>query len=97
MVGNLATDANFKLTNAGFVVTSDTAASDQPVGEVIDQNPAAGLMVARGSTVTITVSNGPDADTGAGDVPAPPPGQSGNGNGKAKGRDKDKDKTKDEG
>ena len=39
VVGNLATDANFKLTNAGFVVTSDTAASDQPVGEVIDQTP----------------------------------------------------------
>jgi eukaryotic-like serine/threonine-protein kinase len=98
VVGNLASDATFKLDNAGFNVVSDTAESDEPVGEVIDQNPAAGTQVAPGTTVTITVSNGPAADTGGGGVPAPPPsgeegdqGQDGApGNGKAKGRDKPK-------
>jgi beta-lactam-binding protein with PASTA domain len=89
VVGNLASDAKFKLENAGFNVISDTAESDQPVGTVIEQNPAAGTQVARDSTtITITVSNGPAADTGGAVVPAPPPGQGGNG--KAKGRDKPK-------
>ncbi|HTI34319.1 MAG TPA: Stk1 family PASTA domain-containing Ser/Thr kinase [Miltoncostaea sp.] len=89
VVGNLASDATFKLENAGFKVVSDTAESDEPVGTVIDQNPAAGTQVARDSTtITITVSNGPATDTGGAVVPAPPPSQSGNG--RAKGRDKPK-------
>ena len=88
VVGNLASDAKFKLENAGFKVISDTAESDQPVGTVIEQNPSAGTQVARDTTITITVSNGPAADTGGGAVPAPPPSQTGNGKGKAKGRDK---------
>ena len=90
VVGNLASDAQFKLENAGFKVISDTAESDQPVGTVIDQNPSAGTQVAPATTITITVSNGPATDTGGGVVPAPPPGQAGNGNGKGKGRDKAK-------
>jgi serine/threonine-protein kinase len=100
VVGNLASDAKFKLEQAGFNVISDTAESDEPVGTVIDQNPAAGTQVARDTTITITVSNGPSADTGGGAVPAPPPsgdegdqgqdGRPGKGNGKAKGRDKPK-------
>ena len=88
VVGNLASDAKFKLENAGFIVLSDTAPSDAPVGEVIAQNPAAGLMVARNSTITITVSNGP-TDTSGAEVPAPPPGES-NGKGRGKGQKKDK-------
>ena len=47
VIGNLASDATFKLKNAGFQVVSDTAESDQPVGTVIDQNPSAGTQVAR--------------------------------------------------
>ena len=73
VIGNLASDAKFKLVQAGFTVTSETAESDEAVGTVIDQNPSAGLMVATGSTVTITVSNGP-ASTSGDLVPAPPPG-----------------------
>jgi beta-lactam-binding protein with PASTA domain len=73
VIGNLASDAKFKLENAGFQVISDTASSDQPVGTVIEQNPSAGTQVARDTTITITVSNGPSADTGGGAVPAPPP------------------------
>jgi len=73
VVGNLASDATFKLEQAGFQAVSETADSDQPVGTVIEQNPAAGTQVARDTTITITVSNGPAADTGGGAVPAPPP------------------------
>ncbi|HMO01000.1 MAG TPA: Stk1 family PASTA domain-containing Ser/Thr kinase [Miltoncostaeaceae bacterium] len=73
VVGNLASDATFKLENAGFKVVSDTAQSDQPVGTVIEQNPSAGTQVARDTVITITVSNGPSAETGGGAVPAPPP------------------------
>jgi serine/threonine-protein kinase len=77
VVGNLASDAQFKLDQAGFNVVSDTAESDQPVGEVIEQNPSAGTQVAPGTTITITVSNGPSAGTGGSAVPAPPPGDQG--------------------
>jgi serine/threonine-protein kinase len=91
VIGNTASDARFKLEQAGFVVTSEEAPStDQPPGNVIDQNPSAGLEVAPGSTVTITVSTGGDTTA----VPAPPPSDQGPqatpGNGKAKGRDKAK-------
>jgi serine/threonine-protein kinase len=48
------------LQNAGFVVTVDRASSASvPSGEVIDQNPTAGVAARTGSTVTITVSTGP--------------------------------------
>ena len=59
VIGNTATDARFKLENNGFKVTSDAADSDEPAGNVIDQNPAAGTSVAPGSRIVITVSNGP--------------------------------------
>jgi serine/threonine-protein kinase len=87
VIGNTATDARFKLQQAGFQVISDTAESDEPVGTVIAQNPSAGTQVARDTTITITVSNGPSADTGGSGVPAPPPsgdegsGGDGRGNG----------------
>ncbi len=80
IVGSNATDASAKLSAAGFTVTSDTAASDEPEGVVIAVTPSEGTDVARGSTVTITVSTGPDTgvDPGVGTtgtpVPAPPPG-----------------------
>jgi serine/threonine-protein kinase len=48
------------LQNAGFVVTVVQAASTStPAGEVIDQNPSAGVTAQTGSRVTITVSTGP--------------------------------------
>jgi serine/threonine-protein kinase len=73
VIGNTATDARFKLEQAGFQVISDAADSDEPVGTVIAQNPSAGTQVARDTTITITVSNGPSAGTGGSAVPAPPP------------------------
>ena len=74
VVGNTATDARFKLQQAGFTVTSDTADSSELAGTVIDQNPAAGTSVAPGTRIVITVSNGPSSTT-APAVPAPPPTQ----------------------
>jgi eukaryotic-like serine/threonine-protein kinase len=78
VIGNTATDARAKLEDSGFVVTSDTATSDEPVGTVIAVTPSEGTPVDRGSRITITVSDGPgdeedqpDEDTTA--VPAPPP------------------------
>jgi serine/threonine-protein kinase len=48
------------LQDAGFVVTVDTASSTStPSGQVIGQNPTAGVTAQTGSTVTITVSTGP--------------------------------------
>jgi serine/threonine-protein kinase len=72
VIGNTASDARFKLVNAGFQVTSDTADSSEPAGNVIDQNPASGTSVAPGSRIVITVSNGPSSTP---TVPAPPPAQ----------------------
>jgi eukaryotic-like serine/threonine-protein kinase len=79
IIGNNASDARAKLEDSGFVVTSDEAPSDDPAGVVIAVTPSEGTSVARGSTVTITVSTGPDT-SGDGDggvdttiVPAPPP------------------------
>ncbi len=63
IIGNNATDARAKLEDAGFTVTSDTASSDQPDGVVIAVTPSEGTSVARGSTVTITVSTGPSGTT----------------------------------
>ena len=42
-----------------FAVAKQEADSDQPAGDVIDQNPAANTFAAKGSTVTLTVSKGP--------------------------------------
>jgi eukaryotic-like serine/threonine-protein kinase len=60
VIGNFAADAQAKLSNLGFLVTSDTASSGQPAGVVISQTPSAGTEVERGSRVVITVSTGPE-------------------------------------
>jgi beta-lactam-binding protein with PASTA domain len=76
VVGNIASDARFKLEQAGFKVTSEEGDSDQPAGNVIAQNPAAGTSVAPGTRIIITVSNGSGATpTTTSAVPAPPPTQ----------------------
>jgi beta-lactam-binding protein with PASTA domain len=48
------------LQNAGFVVSVVQASSASvPSGQVIEQNPTAGVTARTGSTVTVTVSTGP--------------------------------------
>jgi serine/threonine-protein kinase len=77
VIGNTATNAQTKLQNAGFQVTSDSAPSDQPAGVVIDQSPAAGTSVQPGRTINITVSLGPQGGTGTGTLPGTTTGASG--------------------
>ena len=72
VIGNTAEDARFKLEQAGFRVTSDTADSPAPAGTVIDTSPSVGTSVAPGSTVVITVSNGPTGNTSGGQGFVPP-------------------------
>lgn len=57
--GTTQADAVLAIEGAGLVANVLTAHSSLiPVGEVISQDPAAGTLVAPGSTVTITVSLG---------------------------------------
>jgi serine/threonine-protein kinase len=74
VVGNSAEEARFKLEQAGFLVTSDSAESGEPAGTVIATSPPAGTSVAPGSRIVITVSNGPTGDT-SGETGFVPPGQ----------------------
>jgi eukaryotic-like serine/threonine-protein kinase len=57
-VGIAQGDGRDRLVNAGFKVTSVSVYSDQPVGTVVAQAPAAGQKTARGTAVRINVSKG---------------------------------------
>jgi eukaryotic-like serine/threonine-protein kinase len=59
VVGKKRPVAEATLTDAGFKVTTLDQSSDKPKGEVVSQSPGAGVSVAKGSRVTITVSKGP--------------------------------------
>ena len=64
VVGLAQSDAESTLEGAGFKSTSKkTTSSSVPAGDVISQSPAAGVVTAAGSTVTITVSTGAPAPT----------------------------------
>lgn len=63
VIGNFAADALAKLEQAGFLVTSDSAPSDEPAGVVVDQDPDPGIEVERGARVVIVVSTGPEEPT----------------------------------
>ena len=61
VVGQPERAAVRELQDAGFEVKSRPEASDSvDVGDVIEQNPSAGLPAEMGSTVTIFVSRGPE-------------------------------------
>ena len=57
-VGVAQADARDRLVAAGFKVKSVSVSSDQPVGTVVAQAPAAGETIARGTSVRINVSKG---------------------------------------
>ncbi|RJP28462.1 MAG: serine/threonine protein kinase [Actinobacteria bacterium] len=62
VVGLSQNAAEEQLEGAGFAVKVEEASSTEvPQGNVIQQNPAANTEVAKGTTVTITVSTGPPA------------------------------------
>jgi len=64
VVGMAQEDADAALTNAGFdVKVVDQASSTVSKGDVIEQDPTAGVTAQIGSTVTIRVSTGPATTT----------------------------------
>jgi eukaryotic-like serine/threonine-protein kinase len=59
VIGAPADRARTLLEQQGFQVNVDRKASQSPVDQVIEQDPAAGQKVKKGSTVNLTVSDGP--------------------------------------
>jgi eukaryotic-like serine/threonine-protein kinase len=59
VVGSPYANAQSQLEGAGFNVVRKDAPSNQPKGEVVTTDPQVGSSVAKGSTVTVTVSSGP--------------------------------------
>jgi eukaryotic-like serine/threonine-protein kinase len=60
VVGQTQADARATLTADGFEVEVTPAESDEPEGQVTNQDPPAGREVDEGTTVTLTVSAGPE-------------------------------------
>jgi serine/threonine-protein kinase len=63
VTGELQQQATRNLKRKGFVVATSPTPSSSPVGRVIEQDPPAGKVVDKGSTVTISVSTGPGPGT----------------------------------
>ena len=60
VVGKTQAEAQTLLSNAGLNVNvSQQSSATVPKDQVMSQNPSAGIKVAIGTTVTITVSSGP--------------------------------------
>jgi serine/threonine-protein kinase len=59
VVGETIGQATGALNQAGFRVNPTYVDSDQPQNTVINQSPAQNQTAAKGSTVSLTVSNGP--------------------------------------
>lgn len=61
VVGSPADEAVAALEQAGLRAEQSEVESDEPDGTVVEQDPAAGAEVGRGSTVQLGVSTGPQA------------------------------------
>ena len=61
VTGKSRDEARSALTDAGLKAAVTEQESDKEEGSVLAQNPAAGAMVTKGSTVTITVASKPEA------------------------------------
>ena len=59
VVGESINQATATLNQAGFKVVPTYVDSDQPQNTVVNQSPAQNQQAAKGSTVSLTVSNGP--------------------------------------
>ena len=60
VVGKTINEAKLTLELSGFTVNMEEASSDEiPQGYIISTNPEAGVMAAKGVSVTVTVSVGP--------------------------------------
>jgi eukaryotic-like serine/threonine-protein kinase len=58
VVGSQEAEAEATLRDAGFIPNVETEDADEPEGQVISQNPAAGSKLPKGETITIVVSSG---------------------------------------
>ena len=61
VVGQPRAAAQDALRAQGLKVTATEVESDEPKGQVISTDPAAGQSVAEGTTVTLSVSDGPES------------------------------------
>ncbi|MBC9732359.1 Stk1 family PASTA domain-containing Ser/Thr kinase [Nocardioides sp. zg-578] len=60
VVGLSRADAAAQLRSFGLRTNQEETESDEPAGEVVAQEPAAGQEVAEGATITIAYSDGPE-------------------------------------
>ena len=74
VVGITEASARSTLEGLGYKVAVTRVQSSQPRGFVVSQKPAAGTRAAKGTTVTINVSQGPTATTTP-TTPTRPPGK----------------------
>ena len=63
VIGQTYETAAAQLQAAGFTVGRADVESDQPAGEVVDQDPPGNSTASRGSSVTLSVSQGPKTVT----------------------------------
>jgi beta-lactam-binding protein with PASTA domain len=63
VIGLREAEAVRALESAGLVANGVRVAASEPAGRVVAQNPAAGVRIARGSTVRINLSRGPPPTT----------------------------------
>jgi eukaryotic-like serine/threonine-protein kinase len=59
VVGDTISDATATLNQAGFKVIPTFVDSNQPQNTVVDQSPGQNVRAAKGTTVSLSVSNGP--------------------------------------
>jgi serine/threonine-protein kinase len=59
VVGSTRAEASQKLDDAGLVAEFRNVDSEEPRGQVVDQDPVAGSSVPTGSSVAVSISNGP--------------------------------------
>jgi PASTA domain len=59
LIGKSLASAKSALQQTGFAALIEDVESNEPAGNVIAQDPRGGTTAARGSTVTLSVSNGP--------------------------------------
>ena len=59
VVGQDLAPAEQAVQNAGLSVNSEEVASQEPAGRVVQTDPAAGMLLARGADVTLHYSSGP--------------------------------------
>jgi beta-lactam-binding protein with PASTA domain/predicted Ser/Thr protein kinase len=71
VTGQLLPTATRALLRKGFKASPSPTPSNAPVNEVIEQDPRPGVVVAEGTTVTLSVSTGPGVGTVPGVVGKP--------------------------